>query len=162
MYPQETLSLAADLVATCQTRDVMIATAESCTGGGVARAITAVPGSSNWFGYGFVSYANDAKQRMLNVSAQAIEQHGAVSETVVIQMATGALACSGADYAIAISGIAGPNGGNEDKPVGTVWFAWAGPQGVSAQKHLLSGDRHAVREQAVEISLKQLLHHIAG
>jgi len=154
--------LCCQLGAALESRNASLATAESCTGGGVARAITAVPGSSNWFGYGFVSYANDAKQRMLNVSAQIIEQHGAVSEAVVMQMATGALAHSGADYAIAISGIAGPNGGTEDKPVGTVWFAWAGPEGVSAQRHLLSGDRHAVREQAVEISLKQLLHHIAG
>ena len=145
-----------------EARNASLTTAESCTGGGVASAITAVPGCSNWFGYGFVSYANSAKQNLLNVSAQTIEQHGAVSEAVVEQMATGALAASGADYAIAISGIAGPTGGTEDKPVGTVWFAWAGTEGVTTQKHLLSGDRDAVREQAIEISLKQLLHHIAG
>ena len=144
-----------------EARNASLTTAESCTGGGVASAITAVPGSSNWFGYGFVSYANSAKQNLLGVSAQTIEQYGAVSEAVVEQMAVGALAASGAKYGIAISGIAGPSGGSEDKPVGTVWFAWAGPMGVLTKKHLLLGDRDAVREQAIEISLKQLLHHIA-
>ena len=145
-----------------EARNASVTTAESCTGGGVARAITAVAGSSNWFGYGFVSYANSAKQNLLGVSAQTIEQHGAVSEAVVEQMAAGALAASGAEYGIAVSGIAGPSGGTEDKPVGTVWFAWVGPEGMLTKKHLLLGDRDAVREQAIEISLKQLLHHIAG
>ena len=91
-----------------EARNASLTTAESCTGGGVASAITAVPGSSNWFGYGFVSYANSAKQNLLGVSAQTIEQYGAVSEAVVEQMAVGALAASGAKYGIAISGIAGP------------------------------------------------------
>ena len=144
-----------------EARNASVTTAESCTGGGVATAITAVAGSSNWFGYGFVSYANSAKQNLLGVSAQTIEQHGAVSEAVVEQMAAGALAASGAEYGIAVSGIAGPSGGTEDKPVGTVWFAWVGPEGMLTKKHLLLGDRDAVREQAIEISLKQLLHHIA-
>ena len=152
--------LCCQLGAALESRNASLATAESCTGGGVARAITAVPGSSNWFGYGFVSYANDAKQRMLNVSAQAIEEHGAVSETVVIQMATGALACSGADYAIAISGIAGPNGGTEDKPVGTVWFAWDVADRISSERCVFAGDRMAVREATVQHALQGLLKRL--
>ena len=143
-------------------KSATVTSAESCTGGGVAQAITAIAGSSAWFNRSFVTYANSAKQEMLGVDAALLEEHGAVSEPVVISMAAGAAQRADADYAVAISGIAGPDGGTEDKPVGTVWFAWAGPEGVSAQRHLLSGDRHAVREQAVEISLKQLLHHIAG
>lgn len=136
--------------------------AESCTGGGVAHAITAVPGSSAWFGAGFVTYANSAKHKLLAVSAETLNSEGAVSEAVVLQMAKGAAAAAGADMAVAISGIAGPGGGTADKPVGTVWFCWTGPWGDITQKHCLSGDRAEVREQAVTICLKQLLHQITG
>ena len=136
--------------------------AESCTGGGVAHAITAVPGSSGWFGAGFVTYANTAKQKLLGVSAETLAAEGAVSESVVIAMAQGALAATGADYAIALSGIAGPGGSSSNKPVGTVWFCWVGPEAVVSREYLFSGDRDQVREQAITISLKELLQQITG
>ena len=139
-----------------------VTTAESCTGGGVANAITAVAGSSSWFNCGFVTYANSAKQRMLGVPSDIIERDGAVSEAVVRQMAIGAAEEAGADYAVAISGVAGPGGGSADKPVGTVWFAWRSPKGVKAEKYLFSGDRAAIRDQAIKISLEELLHQVTG
>jgi nicotinamide-nucleotide amidase len=139
-----------------------VTSAESCTGGGVAQAITAIAGSSSWFNRSFVTYANSAKAEMLGVDKAVLEEHGAVSEPVVISMALGAAQRAEADYAVAISGIAGPDGGTEDKPVGTVWFAWRSPDGVIARKHLLSGDRLSVREQAVKISLQELLHQVTG
>ncbi len=143
-------------------KSATVSCAESCTGGGVAQAITEVAGSSGWFNCGFVTYANSAKEKMLGVDAELLAKYGAVSEPVVISMVKSAARCAAADYAVAISGIAGPGGGSDDKPVGTVWFAWLSPQGVLARKYLLSGDRHSVREQAVEISLQQLLHQVTG
>jgi nicotinamide-nucleotide amidase len=139
-----------------------VTTAESCTGGGVASAITEVAGSSQWFGRGFITYANQAKHDMLHVPETVLSTQGAVSEAVVRAMVQGAAQSAGADYAVAISGIAGPGGGTEDKPVGTVWFAWLSPQGISSQVHILTGDRTAVREQAVKISLQELLHMVTG
>ena len=139
-----------------------VTTAESCTGGGVASAITEVAGSSQWFGRGFITYANQAKHDMLNVPETVLSKQGAVSEAVVRAMVQGAAQLAGADYAVAISGIAGPGGGTEDKPVGTVWFAWLSPQGISSQVQILTGDRTAVREQAVKISLQKLLHMVTG
>ena len=136
--------------------------AESCTGGGVAHAITAVPGSSAWFGSGFVTYANSAKHKILGVSSELLDAQGAVSEPVVVQMAEGAVAAAGADFGVAISGIAGPGGGTAEKPVGTVWFCWTGPQGSLTQKHCFLGDRAEVREQAITICLKQLLQQVIG
>ena len=142
--------------------EAKVTTAESCTGGGVAHAITAVAGSSTWFDCGFVTYANSAKHRLLGVPQDMLASQGAVSEAVVRSMVAGAAATANADYAVAISGIAGPGGGTDDKPVGTVWFAWQSPAGVSAKKYLLSGDRTAVREKAIEISLQELLHQVTG
>jgi len=139
-----------------------VTTAESCTGGGVASAITDVAGSSQWFGRGFITYANQAKHDMLHVPETVLSKQGAVSEAVVRAMVQGAAQLAGADYAVAISGIAGPGGGTEDKPVGTVWFAWLSPQGISSQVQILTGDRTAVREQAVKISLQKLLHMVTG
>ncbi|KLV06761.1 damage-inducible protein CinA [Photobacterium aquae] len=131
------------------------ATAESCTGGGVATAITDIAGSSAWFDRAFVTYSNEAKQEMLGVAAQTLDSHGAVSEAVVREMAAGALAHSRADISVAISGIAGPGGGSESKPVGTVWFAWADRHGwISAERYLFEGDRSAVRAQAVTVALE--------
>ena len=138
-----------------------VTTAESCTGG-VASAITEVAGSSQWFGRGFVTYANQAKHDMLHVPETVLSTQGAVSEAVVRAMVQGAAQSAGADYAVAISGIAGPGGGSEDKPVGTVWFAWLSPGGISSQVHMLTGDRTAVREQAVKISIQELLHLVTG
>jgi nicotinamide-nucleotide amidase len=139
-----------------------VTTAESCTGGGVATAITEIAGSSQWFSRGFITYANQAKHEMLNVPEELLSAHGAVSEAVVRAMVAGAAQAAGADYAIAISGIAGPGGGTEAKPVGTVWFAWFSPQGISTQEHRFMGDRIAVRQQAVKIAIEELLHKITG
>ena len=129
--------------------------AESCTGGGIAAALTSVAGSSKWFEYGFVTYADSAKTKMLGVSEATLAEQGAVSEAVVQQMAAGALEVSGADIAVAVSGIAGPGGGTAEKPVGLVWFCWLrrGRQPHSQSFHF-TGDRMAIREQAVEEGLK--------
>lgn len=140
----------------------LLSTAESCTGGWVAQVITAVAGSSDWFDRGFVTYSNAAKQEMLGVQATTLALHGAVSEATVREMAQGALTHSRAQVSIAISGIAGPSGGSLDKPVGTVWIAWALPSGVIATGFLFVGDRHAVRQQAVHASLTQLEQALTG
>jgi nicotinamide-nucleotide amidase len=135
-----------------------IAVAESCTGGWVAKVCTDLPGSSNWFERGFVTYSNTAKQQMLGVEEKTLENYGAVSEQVVRQMVAGALGNSCADLAVAITGIAGPRGGSSEKPVGTVWFAWqrSGGEPVSIQ-HLFTGNRESVRRQSVETALAGLL-----
>ena len=137
-----------------------VTTAESCTGGGVASAITGIAGSSQWFNRGFVTYANQAKQDMLNVPETLLISQGAVSEEVVRAMVVGAAQAAEAEYAVAISGIAGPGGGTEAKPVGTVWFAWLSPEGISSKEFRLIGDRTSVREQAVKISIEELLHKV--
>lgn len=140
---------------------MMLATAESCTGGWVGEAVTAVPGSSLWFDRGFITYTNEAKQEMLGVSAATLEQHGAVSEETVREMASGALKISRAQTALAISGIAGPGGGSPEKPVGTVWFAWAFENGtVTSERRQFSGDRQDVRQQAVGTALRGLLERL--
>ena len=137
-----------------------VTTAESCTGGGIAEAITAIAGSSDWFEYGYITYANKAKKQLLNVEQQILDCFGAVSEQVVQQMALGALNSSGADYAIAVSGIAGPDGGTAEKPVGTVWICWLSREITKIEKYQLQGDRQAVREQIIKISLQELLHQL--
>ena len=152
--------LSTQLGAALLSKSAIVTTAESCTGGGVAQAITDVAGSSKWFHCGYITYANHAKHKTLGVSAEVLAAQGAVCETVVIEMARGAAREAQADYAIAISGVAGPTGGSSNKPVGTVWFACLGPQGVTTVKHQLAGDRNAVREQSVQISLQQLLHQV--
>ncbi len=141
-----------------QQRNWRIATAESCTGGGVSAAITAIPGSSSWFEYGIVSYANSAKQKLLGVSAATLEHEGAVSEAVVIEMALGILALAQADIAVAISGIAGPDGGSLEKPVGTVWFAWVtASKKIKTELKKFDGDRGAIQKQAVVFALEGAL-----
>ena len=132
-------------------------TAESCTGGWIAKVMTDVPGSSAWFGTGFVTYANEAKMGLLDVPAAVLEAHGAVSEPVVIAMAQVARSRAGADLAVAVSGVAGPEGGTAEKPVGTVWFAWAEPDRTRAERLQLPGDRERIRRLAVEYALKGLL-----
>lgn len=134
-----------------------LSTAESCTGGGLSSAITAIPGSSQWFGYGWVTYANQAKQKLLNVSAKTLEEYGAVSEQVVLEMVAGAMKISGSDVAIAISGIAGPTGGTVEKPVGSVWFAFASTHQKVTKFQLFQGDRADVQAQAVKAALEGLL-----
>jgi nicotinamide-nucleotide amidase len=142
-------------------RGQWVCTAESCTGGGIASAITDIAGSSGWFGYGFVTYSNAAKQRLLGVKAETLLEYGAVSEPTVRQMAEGALAASGADWAVAVSGIAGPGGGTADKPVGLVWFAVAGKNGVRrAFRHVFPGSRAEVREATVREALTALLAEV--
>ncbi len=156
--------LAAAVVADLAESGLAVATAESCTGGWIAKSITDIPGSSAVFGYGVVSYSNGAKESILGVRNATIEEHGAVSEGVVGEMADGVLHLSGADVAVAVSGIAGPDGGTDDKPVGTVWFAWAVRDGANALidtscEHF-SGDRELVRELAVAHALQGILERI--
>lgn len=138
-----------------------IATAESCTGGWIAKALTDIPGSSQWFETGFVSYGDVAKTTLLDVLPAELAEHGAVSEPVARAMALGALERAGADLAVAVSGIAGPDGGTPGKPVGTVWFAWAWRHGKSVRsqaKHKqFKGDREAVRRKSVSTALAGVL-----
>jgi nicotinamide-nucleotide amidase len=142
---------------TLRSRGWRLATAESCTGGMIAAACTAIAGSSDWFERGFVTYSNEAKAEMLGVDAALIAAHGAVSVEVARAMAEGALAHSHADLSVAVTGVAGPGGGSRDKPVGTVWLALA-RKGRAAQAELLrlSGDRTAVRAQTVAHALQRL------
>ena len=133
-----------------------LATAESCTGGLIAATCTDLAGSSNWFERGFVSYSNAAKCELLGVDPALIERQGAVSEPVVRAMASGALAHSQAQVAIAVTGVAGPGGGSPDKPVGTVWLAWATPLGVTSEVQHFAGDRAAVRQATVQHALARL------
>jgi nicotinamide-nucleotide amidase len=132
--------------------------AESCTGGWISKVATDIAGSSAWFDRGFVTYSNAAKQAMLGVRAETLDTHGAVSEPVVLEMVAGALGRSQAQVAVAVSGIAGPGGGSPDKPVGTVWLAWSVPGTPPwSQRLQLTGDREAVRRQAVQAALLGLL-----
>lgn len=140
--------------------ELKIATAESCTGGWVSQAITSVAGSSQWFDRGFVTYSNEAKREMLSVRVHTLRKHGAVSEKVVQEMALGAVKKSNASFSVAISGIAGPGGGTEDKPVGTVWFAWAYGTKVESSMMIFPGDRHQVRLGAATIALQGLIARI--
>ncbi|MDO8927146.1 MAG: CinA family protein [Sideroxyarcus sp.] len=139
-----------------------LVTAESCTGGGVAQAVTRISGSSAWFDRGFVTYSNESKEEMLGVSPETLEQHGAVSEATVREMADGAMQYSRAKVALSVSGIAGPTGGTPEKPVGTVWFAWATGDNVQTACHQLSGDRDAIRAKAVQISLQGVINLLNG
>ena len=140
-----------------RTRGWRLATAESCTGGLIAAACTAVAGSSDWFERGFVSYSNAAKTEMLGVPAALIAAHGAVSEAVARAMVQGALQRAPVQLALAVTGIAGPGGAVPGKPVGTVWLAWGTAAGVQAQGLLLAGDRSAVRLGSVDAALARLI-----
>jgi nicotinamide-nucleotide amidase len=155
-------SLVLALADALRGRGLKLATAESCTGGLIAAACTAVAGSSDWFERGFVSYSNAAKTQMLGVDAALIAAHGAVSEPVALAMARGAIERAGVELAIAVTGIAGPGGATPGKPVGTVWIALAikpaaDPIDVQAERLLLRGDRASVREQTVCTALQRLL-----
>ena len=171
MYPQETLDLAAELVAVCRTKDVLIGTAESCTGGLIAGAITSVSGASSVFERGLNTYSNVAKTELLGVSLEDIATHGAVSSRVARQMAEGVLQVAPVYLTTAVTGIAGPGGGTEDKPVGTVHIAAAyakhgrqGDHGARRREHVLrdqefvfQGNREAVRLATVNEALKMML-----
>ena len=146
------------------SRRLLLVAAESCTGGWIAKACTDRPGSSQWFRGGVVAYTNELKGVLLGVRRETLAGAGAVSEATVREMAAGALARLGGDVAVAVSGVAGPDGGTPDKPVGTVWFAWATPPVpgpgdplVRAARHRFEGDRDAVRRQAVAVALQGVL-----
>jgi nicotinamide-nucleotide amidase len=162
--PSDTLTTLATLVgAKLKARGAMLATAESCTGGWVAQAVTAIAGSSDWFERGFITYSNAAKREMLSVSADTLEKYGAVSEQTAREMAAGALVHSRAQLAVAITGIAGPSGGSPDKPVGTVCFAWSAKNGTAlVQTRCLEGDRENVRRQSVIVALQGVLQLLEG
>lgn len=142
------------------SRRQTVTCAESCTGGLLAGALTSIPGSSQWFHQSFVTYSNQAKQDRLGVMPDTLLKHGAVSRETVYEMARGAKAVAQADYALSISGIAGPSGGSAAKPVGTVWFGLATPEDSFEQTVLFPGDREAVRAQSVEYALAFLAEHL--
>jgi nicotinamide-nucleotide amidase len=153
--------LAIDLGRALEARGMTVATAESCTGGMIGAAITDIAGSSAWFDRGFVTYSNAAKSDMLGVREETLALHGAVSEASAREMAAGALVCSRADLAVAVTGIAGPAGGTPEKPVGLVWLAWGvRGGGVESASHRFPGDRAAVRDATVAAALAGLLERI--
>lgn len=145
----------ADLFLKCSSK---LVTAESCTGGGLAEILTRIPGSSVWFERGFVTYSNESKNELLSVPIETLEQFGAVSEETAIAMAEGALKNSHADFSVSITGIAGPDGGTEDKPVGTVCFGWCkrGESGTTT-RIIFDGDRLKIREQACMLAMQGLI-----
>ena len=158
MTDRQITGLARALGRACLRRGVSVATAESCTGGGVAEAITRISGSSGWFERGFVTYTNPAKKEMLGVSQRSLARYGAVSEEVAREMATGALKHSSAGVSVAITGIAGPTGGSRLKPVGTVHFAWAvRGAAVQARRFRFAGNRAQVRLQSMYVALQGLI-----
>ena len=161
MFPQDILTLAQSVVSAANRRGLMIATAESCTGGLVAAALTSVPGSSTVVDRGFVTYSNAAKSRMLGVSDGLLSEHGAVSGPVARAMATGAVSHSDAAIAVSVTGVAGPGGGSAEKPVGLVHFATAGPDGVEHREHRF-GDlgRDTIRMDSVRVALSLLLERV--
>jgi len=138
-----------------------LVTAESCTGGWVGKACTDLPGSSQWFRGGAIVYDNDLKTRLVGVRQVTLERHGAVSEATVLEMARGALESLGGTISVAVSGVAGPDGGTPQKPVGTIWFGWALHRGealeVTAEHHVLPGDRDDIRREAVALALRGVL-----
>jgi nicotinamide-nucleotide amidase len=151
----ELFELAQQLGQLLNSKGKKIATAESCTGGWIAQMITEVSGSSAWFDRGFVTYSNAAKMQMLGVKPETLEKYGAVSAQTATEMVNGALAHSDADCAISVTGIAGPDGGTEQKPVGTVFIAWAYKnQDVKVVQKKLTGNRHQIRRQTVKIALE--------
>jgi len=147
----------AELGECLRAQDHYLATAESCTGGLLASTLTDVSGSSEWFSGSVVAYSNEVKSNVLGVDAETLEQHGAVSEPVVLAMAKNVLKTIGADVSVAISGVAGPTGGTPDKPVGTVWMAWAWPGGSRAKLYNFDGDRATIKDQSVMAAINGLL-----
>jgi nicotinamide-nucleotide amidase len=155
-------ALALTLGRALEKRGWRLAAAESCTGGWIAKAMTDVAGSSQWFDGGVVAYSNAAKIALLGVPSDVLAAHGAVSEATVRAMAEGARSRFAADLAVAVSGVAGPGGGTADKPVGTVHFAWAAPGGVTAARRIFAGNRESVRRQTVGLALERLLELVAA
>ena len=151
------IDLTKTLAAILLSRNWMVSLAESCTGGLVSATLTELAGSSEWFERGYITYSNEAKTECLEVPARLIESHGAVSELVAKAMAEGARINSGSDVAISITGIAGPSGGTTEKPVGTVCFGWATENQTLTKTMHFDGDRQAVRQQATEFALTELI-----
>ena len=157
---EDLTQLAVKVGALLTEKNLLLATAESCTGGGVAHAITEISGSSNWFECGFITYSNSSKSELLDISPALIAQHGSVSEEIAAAMAEGALANCEAHVALSTTGIAGPLGAVPGKPVGTICFAWSMNGKTHTERLLLSGDRESVRQQTVAHSLKGLLQFL--
>ncbi|VAW84273.1 Nicotinamide-nucleotide amidase [hydrothermal vent metagenome] len=154
----ELISLAERLGEKMRSEGSHLVTAESCTGGWIAQIITAVPGSSQWYDRGFITYTNDSKHELLGVRNETLREHGAVSEETVLQMAEGALLQSPAKYSVAVSGIAGPDGGTAAKPVGTVFLAWGVMQQTTRiERKLFHGNRDEIRQAAVVAALEGLI-----
>lgn len=157
MTDSELFQLSEQVGQALKAQGATVTAAESCTGGWIAKTLTDVAGSSAWFERSFVTYSNEAKSQMIGVSGVTLEEHGAVSEPVVVEMAVGALRAARATYAVSVSGIAGPDGGSKEKPVGTVWFAVASASGQGVtQCECFSGDRESVRRQATAFALQLL------
>jgi nicotinamide-nucleotide amidase len=154
------IELAAKVGQTLKQRGLLLATAESCTGGGVAQAITDIAGSSEWYDCGFITYSNASKTELLDVSAALIAQHGAVSEEIAAAMAEGALANSNAHLTLSTTGIAGPDGAVPGKPVGTICFGWSFGESTHSERLVFSGDRQSIRQQTVVHALQGLLRFI--
>ena len=156
----ERQTLLSELAAFCLNKGVSLSTAESCTGGLIAGAMTDIAGSSAWFDRGFVTYSNEAKMDMLGVTQNQLDQHGAVSAAVVEAMAQGAVARSLAQFSVSVSGVAGPGGGTEDKPVGTVWFGLSNGDITASERRHFDGDRADVRQQTIDYALASLFKFV--
>lgn len=157
MITEQVLNLSAQLGEKLMARNWQITCAESCTGGGIGYAITSAPGSSNWFQRGFITYSNPAKQKLVGVQKDTLESFGAVSQQVVQQMARGAIDAADANVAVAVSGVAGPGGGSEEKPVGLVWFGFVIDSEIIEEHQIFSGDRSQIREKTIVFALEKIL-----
>lgn len=157
---QNAIELAAQIGTELKEKRLLLTVAESCTGGGVAQAITEIAGSSDWFDCGFVTYSNSSKSELLNIPAALIARHGAVSEEIAAAMAEGAIANSEGNVSLSTTGIAGPTGAVPGKPIGTVCFGWIVGGVTHTERLIFTGDRHAVREQTVAHALAKLLRYL--
>ena len=157
---QNALELAAQIGTELKAKRLLLTVAESCTGGGVAQAITEIAGSSDWFDCGFVTCSNSSKSELLNIPAALIARHGAVSEEIAAAMAEGAIANSEGNVSLSTTGIAGPTGAVPGKPIGTVCFGWVVGGVTHTERLIFTGDRHAVREQTVAHALAKLLRYL--
>lgn len=160
MISEQLQTLSATLGEKLKQKNWQITCAESCTGGGIGYAITSAAGSSNWFRRGFITYSNDAKTDLVGVSLEALQEFGAVSEEVVQQMVTGALKQALADVSVAVSGIAGPGGGSQHKPVGLVWFGFIIGGDTFTEKRFFTGDRNQVRDKTIQHALQTIVDKI--
>ncbi|MCP3427733.1 CinA family protein [Opacimonas viscosa] len=160
-YLKENTKTALESIAQfCIEKELSVSCAESCTAGGIAYALTEIEGASSWFKESYVTYANSAKMHLVYVDEEILNKHGAVSEQTVVAMVKGCCARAAADIGISVSGIAGPGGGSEEKPVGTVWFAWSVAGEVVTAKQIFPGDRTAVRQAAIDFAITELAQQL--